>query len=100
MATVLWLTGLPRFAPFIVPFRVYPSCGNAGRWEEALQLINKLETLALKGGGVPMSTTLYNFAIDAVRKFFEEVFCCYTTVIGVARARILTWGGRRFAWNA
>lgn len=45
------------------------SCGNAGRWEEALQLINKLEALALDGGGVPMSTTLYNFAIDTVSAF-------------------------------
>lgn len=51
----------------IVPYgSIDLSCGNAGRWEEALQLINKLEALAMDGGGVPMSTTLYNFAIDTV----------------------------------
>lgn len=57
--------------PCFVPdhtVRVDPSCGNAGRWEEALQLINKLEALAQAGGGLPMSTTLYNFAIDTVRR--------------------------------
>ena len=51
----------------IVSCRTDTSCGNAGRWEEALQLVNKVEVLAQKGGGVPMSTTLYNFAIDTVR---------------------------------
>lgn len=41
-------------------------CGNAGQWEEALRLIDKLEAMVLGGGGVPMSTTMYNFGIDAV----------------------------------
>lgn len=42
------------------------SCGNAGQWEETLRLIDKLEALALGRKGVPMSTTIYNFGIDAV----------------------------------
>lgn len=45
------------------------SCGNAGQWEEALRLIDKLEALALGGVCVPMSTTMYNFGIDAVSAY-------------------------------
>lgn len=66
-------------------------CGNAGKWEEALNLVDQLEASAFAGGAVRPSTTLYNFAMEAVRMLFPPhrewpiplLVCGHNEVFGV-----------------
>lgn len=59
------------------------SCGKAGKFEEAWGLLEKLEASAMKDGQVQLSTTLYNFAIDAVSLSFYKYDIAYSHEMGL-----------------
>lgn len=50
----------------------YRRCGKAGEWQKALDLLGQLEEGPEAGAReelAPLSTTMYNFALEAVRGY-------------------------------